>query len=52
MALFRTVLTSGSRLISRNIRMSANLHEKAAEALEKIKEGKKSKSLLNYTINE
>lgn len=41
MALFRSVLTSGSRLISRNIRMSANLQEKAAEAMEKLKEGNK-----------
>lgn len=39
MALIRTVLTSGSRIISRNIRMSANLREKAAEAIEKLKEG-------------
>lgn len=50
MALFRSVLTSGSRLISRNIRMSANLQEKAAEAMEKLKEGKKSICQLNYTI--
>lgn len=44
MALLRTVLTSGSRIISRNIRMSANLREKAAEAMEKLKEG----NLINF----
>lgn len=42
MALFRTVFIRGSRILSRNIRMSANLQEKAAEAMEKIKAGKLS----------
>lgn len=47
MALFRTVFISGSRIISRNIRMSANLKEKAAEAMEKMKQGKNH----NYSMN-
>jgi hypothetical protein len=40
MALIRIALTSGSRIFSRNIRMSANLRQKAAEAVEKLKSGK------------
>lgn len=40
MALLRTVFISGRSIISRNIRMSANLREKAAEKMEKLKEGK------------
>lgn len=43
MALLRTLFSSGQRIISRNIRMSSNLREKAAEAMEKMKEGKKNK---------
>jgi hypothetical protein len=42
MALFRTLIINGRRILSRNIRMSANLQEKAAEAMEKMKSGKKS----------
>lgn len=40
MALLRRFFISGSRILSRNIRMSANLREKAAEAMEKMKSGK------------
>ncbi|CRK92359.1 CLUMA_CG005911, isoform A [Clunio marinus] len=37
MALLRTVALSTTRIFSRNIRMSANMKEKAAEAMEKLK---------------
>jgi hypothetical protein len=40
MALLRSLWTPGSRIISRNIRMSANMREQAAEKMEKLKEGK------------
>lgn len=42
MALLRTFFNSGRSVISRNIRMSANMKEKAAEKMEKLKEGNKS----------
>lgn len=39
MALLQSILYSTSRILSRNIRMSANMKEKAAEALEQMKSG-------------
>ena len=41
MALLRSIFVSTNRLISRNIRMSANMQERAAEAVEKLKSGEK-----------
>jgi hypothetical protein len=39
MALIRSVLLQTNRIFSRNLRMSANMKQKADEALEKMKAG-------------
>lgn len=41
MALFRLLLRPANRILSRNIKMSANMEQKAEQELEKLKTGEK-----------